>query len=104
MDGDELGQHLNEVVSSKMKVPYKFVVGSARDSCATNGAALRIVKPLLPAMASILCYSHMLQGTGTRFKFEALDEFMTPFLMLQSMAIAKVLRNCRHLNEELLKD
>lgn len=74
-----------------MKVPYNFVVSSSRDSCATNNAGLRVIQPLYPAMVNIMCYSHMLQGTGSRFGFTALDEFVTPFVTLQSMAIVRTM-------------
>jgi hypothetical protein len=89
MDGTELGQHLNEVLSSVVKVPFKCLVGASRDSCATNGAGLRLIKPLLPALFDFMCYSHMLHGTGTRFHIAALDDFLTPLLSIQSMAVVK---------------
>lgn len=91
MSGNQLGRHLIEVISTNMKIPYENVVGSARDSCATNGAGLRVIQPFLPSMVNLLCYSHMLQGTASRFGFSAVDEFVTPFLVLQSMAIVKSL-------------
>lgn len=91
MNGNQLGRRLVEVLTNKAKIPCTNVVGSARDSCATNGAALRVIAPLFPAMLNVLCYSHMLQGTGTRFLLESMDEFVTPFLVLQSMPICKSL-------------
>lgn len=89
MNGNALGQHLNDVLTSTMRIPRNNVVGSSRDSCSTNGAGLRVIHPLFPALLDCMCYSHMLQGTGARFQFEHLDEFMTSFLILQSMAVVK---------------
>jgi hypothetical protein len=91
MNGDELGLHLNEVLTNEVKVPTKFIVGASRDSCATNGAGLRVLKPLLPAVSDFMCYSHMLHCTGCRFDWEVLEDFLTPFLSLHSMALVKTL-------------
>lgn len=91
MNGNELGRHLVNVITVKTKTPYSNLVGSARDSCATNGAGLRVIQPFFPAMVNVLCYSHMLQCTGSRFEFVSLDQFVTPFLHLQSMAVVKSL-------------
>lgn len=90
LNGNELGRHLMDVLR-ELHIPYEQVVGSSRDSCATNGAGLRVIKPFLPSMMDVLCYSHMLQGTGSRLQFKSLDTFLTPFITLQTMAIVKSL-------------
>lgn len=86
MSGHQLGRHLIEVLTRKARIPDSFIV---RDTCATNGAALRVIQPFMPGMMGLLCYSHMLQGTGSRFGFKQLDKLMTPFLAIQLMALVK---------------
>lgn len=90
MNGNELGRHLMDVLRS-LDVPYELIVASSRDSCATNGAGLRVISPFLPSMMCVLCYSHMLQGTGSRLNFDCLDAFLAPFISLQTMAIVRSL-------------
>ena len=89
MNASELAQHLNKVLISRAKINSAQIVACSRDSCSTNGAGLRIIKPLLPAMADFMCYSHMLHGTGSRFTFDSLDQFISPLLILHKMPVVK---------------
>jgi hypothetical protein len=89
MNGDELGQHLNSVISTKYGLPPKFIVGSARDSCSTNGAGLRVIAPLFTSMLGGVCYSHMLHCAGPHFGWVSLNEFVTPFLTLLGTPVVK---------------
>ena len=73
------------------QVPKLNVVGSMRDSCATNGAGLRVVKPLLPAMVDLMCCSHMLHCAGQRLAFTVLDDIIIPLITLQHMAVVRSL-------------
>lgn len=80
--GAELAQLLMQVLLTTLKVQPAHVVGGARDSCSTNGVAMRAVKTLLTNMQDFMCISHTLSHTGEHVELSTLDSFMTPWLSL----------------------
>ena len=76
MSGKQLALFLNELLSNTMKVPNQDIVACSRDSYATNGAGLDVIKPLLCSLLDVKCYAHLLHGSADRFNAPELDEFM----------------------------
>lgn len=66
-----------------MGIRTENVVCFPRDSCATNGAALRLLlgNPFIYA-CDAMCICHMLSGAGERIELPVLAEFTTPWLEL----------------------
>ena len=65
-----------------------FVVGDARDSCATNGVAQRHLLMLCPGMEPGKCVSHLAMGTGQHIVMVWLGPFMADMLVLSSHSLA----------------
>ena len=82
MDGDELGALINTILGTTCRVQTINVVCGARDSCATNGKAMRNLEPMYINMEGILCISHTLSHCGEHVELPTLHEFMTPWLGL----------------------
>jgi hypothetical protein len=82
MDGDELGALINTIIGTTCSVQTINVVCGARDSCSTNGKAMRILAPLYINMENILCISHTLSHCGEHVDLPTLEEFLTPWLSL----------------------
>ena len=80
--GAELAQLIMQVLLTTLKIQPPDVVGGARDSCSTNGVAMRAIKNLLTMMQDIMCISHTLSHTGEHVELSTLHEFMTPWLSL----------------------
>ena len=71
--GVELAQLINAVLFTTLGLRHKDIVGDARDSCATNGVALRTLKALLTHMQDFMCISHTLSHTGEHVELSTLD-------------------------------
>ena len=82
MKGDELSRFMNQIVQRGLQLDASLVVGGSRDSCSTNGVAIRLMETNYQAMQDLLCISHTLSHTGEHADFQVLDAFMTPWLTL----------------------
>ena len=82
MNGDELGALLNTILGTTCRVQTTDVVCGARDSCSTNGKAMRNLEPMYINMEAILCISHTLSHCGEHVDLPVLNEWMTPWLGL----------------------
>ena len=82
MNGDELGALINTIIGTTCGVQTINVVCGARDSCSTNGKAMRNLAPMYINMESILCISHTLSHCGEHVALSILDAFMTSWLGL----------------------
>ena len=80
--GAELAQLIMQVLLTTLKIQPSDVVGGARDSCSTNGVAMRAIKHLLTIMQDFMCISHTLSHTGEHVELSTLEAFMTPWLSL----------------------
>lgn len=80
--GSELAQLIMQVLLTTLKIQPPDVVGGARDSCSTNGVAMRAIKHLLTNMQDFMCISHTLSHTGEHVELLTLEAFMTPWLSL----------------------
>ena len=90
--GVQLAQLIMQVLLTTLKVQPNDVVGGSRDSCSTNGVAMRTIKAVLAMLQDLLCISHTLSHTGEHIELTTLDEFMTPFLgLVQNHPSAKSL-------------
>lgn len=60
-------------------------IAASRDSCSTNGAALRSVKlSALPNLLDICCICHTLHNCAKHLELAKLESFLTPWLKLMS--------------------
>jgi len=82
MNGDELGALINTILGTTCRVQTIDVVCGARDSCSTNGKAMRNLEPMYINMEAILCISHTLSHCGEHVDLPVLNEWMTPWLGL----------------------
>ena len=82
MNGDELGALINDIIGTTCLVKTVDVVCGARDSCSTNGKAMRNLEPMYINMEAILCISHTLSHCGEHVDLPVLNEWMTPWLGL----------------------
>ena len=82
MNGDELGALINTIIGTTCRVQTVDVVCGSRDSCSTNGKAMRNLEPMYINMEAILCISHTLSHCGEHVDLPVLNEWMTPWLGL----------------------
>ena len=76
MSGDALFRLLSTILLRDLGKQPDEVIADARDSCATNGVAERLLMGLCPALARNKCASHVLVGTGQHIKLPKLTVFM----------------------------
>ena len=76
MSGDALYRLLCTILLRDLGKQPDEVIATARDSCATNGVAERLLMGLCPALAPNKCASHVLVGTGQHIKLPKLSLFM----------------------------
>ena len=74
MDGDELGALINTILGTTCQVQTINVVCGARDSCSTNGKAMRNLAPMYINMEAILCISHTLSHCGEHVDLPVLND------------------------------
>ena len=82
MDGPELCAFINHVLASVCQVESVNLVGGARDSCSTNGTAMRNLKVVMLELQDFLCLSHTLSKLGEHVELKTLYGFMTHWLGL----------------------
>eukprot|EP00966_Prymnesium_polylepis_P323122 7379336-Prymnesium_polylepis.2 len=82
MDGAELCGFLNNILSKVCQVESVNVVGGARDSCSTNGLAMRNLQVVMLELQDFLCISHTLSTLGEHIDLPTLQRFMTHWLGL----------------------
>lgn len=113
MSWDELGQHLNDVLTNKLSVcvmlsPHSHLAstctrtrvrmsnaGSNTQPCGQYARRLlnewRRLSCRYPAMFDVMCYPHMLYCAGPRFAFTILDDLESPLITIQHMPMVKSL-------------
>ena len=82
MDGPELCAFINNILSAVCQIESINVVGGARDSCSTNGTAMRNLKVVMLELQDFLCVSHTLSKLGEHISLPTLSDFMTHWLGL----------------------
>eukprot|EP00966_Prymnesium_polylepis_P286273 6612760-Prymnesium_polylepis.1 len=82
MDASELCAFINNVLVKVCQIESMNVVGGARDSCSTNGTAMRKLKVVMIALQDFLCISHTLSKLGEHIALPTLEAFMTHWLGL----------------------
>ena len=82
MDGLELCAFINRMLTKACEVEPWDVVGGARDSCSTNGTAMRNLKLVMLNLQDFLCVSHTLSKLGEHINLPTLEDFMTHWLGL----------------------
>ena len=82
MDGAELCVFINNVLTKVCQVDSVNVVGGTRDSCSTNGTAMRNLKVVMLELQDFLCISHTLSKLGEHINLPTLSKFMTHWLGL----------------------
>lgn len=82
MDASQLASLITSRIA-ELSIPYQNVVSITRDSCATNGAACKLMlgNPFINA-CDLLCVSHTISNAGSRIQLSTLNEFTTPWLDL----------------------
>lgn len=86
MSGPELSGMIIRLLVNRIG-PHAIdrVVAAARDSCATNGAAMRSLKmSVLPNMQDIMCFSHTLHNCAKHMKLPFLDKWLLPWFQLMA--------------------
>lgn len=82
-DHMKLASLICDRLTRQLGFPSDCVINMTRDSCATNGAACRIMRQLpLVNSADMMCIAHVLSGAGERIETPTLVEFTTPWLDL----------------------
>lgn len=68
---------------------FERTIAAARDSCSTNGAALRSIKVCaLPDLVDVLCFSHTLHNNCAKhMNLLALEEWLTPWFQVMSHSL-----------------
>ena len=82
MDGAELCAFVNEVLTKACQLNFLDVVGGSRDSCSTNGTAMRNLKVVMIELEDFMCVSHTLSKLGEHIDLSTLYDFMTHWLGL----------------------
>ena len=82
VNSDELAALIGQHVLQQLLVRVTSMIGFARDSASTNGAAIRRLLPIFTHAVNGLCYCHTLCHVGERFELELLDEFMSDWISL----------------------
>ena len=92
MDGRQLCAFVAKMLTKSCDVEIEDVVGGARDSCSTNGTAMRNIKLLMLNLQDFLCVSHTLSKVGEHINLPTLENFMTHWLgIVQHHPAAKTL-------------
>ena len=82
MDGAELCAFINNVLVNVCQIESIHVVGGSRDSCSTNGTAMRRLQMVIIELQDFLCVSHTLSKFGEHVELPTLYAFMTHWLGL----------------------
>lgn len=64
---------------------FDRVIAAARDSCATNGVALRSLKATaMPRLMDVMCFSHTLHNCAKHMRLECLDQWLSSWFTLMA--------------------
>jgi hypothetical protein len=94
MTGEALYRLLCTILLRDLSKQPDEVIADARDSCATNGVAERLLMGLCPALAKNKCVSHVLVGTGQHIKLPKLSLFMVTLALSLTLAPTLTLTRC----------
>lgn len=92
MSGNELYRLVCTTLLGEMRIGMEMIMGYARDSCATNGVAVRMLLELSPNATNLLCLPHTLHNAGKHLDLDVLKAFMTPWLQLLQHSTSAKLR------------
>lgn len=86
MNGSQLSGTLIRLMTQRAGPPsLDFTLAAARDSCATNGVAMRSLQnSVLPNVLDVHCISHTLHNCAKHMEFEVLEEWLTPWFKLMA--------------------
>lgn len=86
MTGAEMsGLLLRLLVQRVGPTAFDQVIAIARDSCATNGVAVRSLKlSAMPAIQDVMCFSHTLHNCAKHMNLKSLEAWLTLWLTLMS--------------------
>ena len=87
-DGDSLKRLLGHHLMNDLRLTTKQLVSFHRDSCATNGVAIRALTEFYPATHDILCFPHIMSCMGDKIIMPVLDRFMTAYVTMLSQSHA----------------
>jgi hypothetical protein len=82
MTGLQVASHLAQILLTRYKLPILNLICNNRDSCATNGVAVRSLSNTFVGAEDILCLCHTLSHVGEHFSFPQLMAFMTIWIKL----------------------
>ena len=91
-NGEDLFRLILTTLQTKLGLDLKSCVAYARDSCATNNTAVKLLMPASANALNMLCFPHTLHNTGKHVAVPVLEEFMTPWLLLVPQPGAAKLR------------
>ena len=75
VNAQQLAQVLHQCLFTCFQVEGQNVLAVIRDGAAVNGAALDCLRPFLPNMLEVVCFSHAMYNVGKHFQTPSLDEF-----------------------------
>lgn len=90
MSGSELGGMLIRLLVKRIgPSALDVTIAGSRDSCATNGAAMRSLKlGALPSLVDIMCFSHTLHNCAKHMDLQGLEKWLSPWFQLIAHAQA----------------
>ena len=77
LTGEELARELISILSVKLGLESKQILGAIHDRASVNGAAIRILQVMYPCFLDIGCLSHTLNLVGGKFKLPNLNLFIS---------------------------
>ena len=82
LTGEELARELISILSVKLGLESKQILGAIHDRASVNGAAIRILQVMYPCFLDIGCLSHTLNLVGEKFKLPNLNLFISLWISL----------------------
>ena len=82
----ELSQMLMECPFTHLQLQGRQVLAVMRDGAAVNGAALAHLRPFMPMMIDIVCFSPTFDNVGLRFDTPILDDVRQHWVRLFSVS------------------
>ena len=82
LTGEELARELISILSVKLGLESKQILGAIHDRARVNGAAIRILQVMYPCFLDIGCLSHTLNLVGEKFKLPNLNLFISLWISL----------------------
>ena len=91
MNGNQLYAMLLDLLLRELRMVPESLTAFSRDSCATNGVAVRQLRLVCTRAMDVLCTPHIIHGMGTKISFEEIPGFMTYwYKMLKSSGARKI--------------